>query len=350
MATKSNQPTFYALGVDEFGPGFADDFDGTIKVGSPRYLAYKYPNSQYGHNLFAEFVVVPDADSGFDEFTVKYKAGSLKQNYPSPDGRSLAGPDDISVDDYEQLADDPEAFIEEGQEDLYSGPFAVTTRKEGKLPPSDWQQFMDSVKKCYPPDDPENDPDGTSFETKPNIDEMLSGYRFHFLRMAQDSSRQRKKSGDDKKGGREFLILCATEALGKEETVKGKKSDKSSNVKDSTKAKPKSKPVVEEEEDDELEGIEEETEETEVEEEETDDTTDDGDDDDDNEANYTKIIKSIIAASKDGITRQRLSAESLNKVKTASEKSELVKLIGNVKWMQDKARPWRVKDGKYVAK
>jgi len=350
MAKDKEQPIFQALGVDDFGSTRPDDFDGAIK--GARYIAFKWPNSQYGHALYAEITFLPDPDSGFEEFSEVYKVGSLKFNFPSLDGKTLAGPEDISIEDYETLADDPEAEIEEGMEELYKGPFVVTVAKSGadrKLPNSHWSQFMKAVKDLYPPDDPEADPDGTSFPTQLNIDAMLAGYRFHFLRVDEDSTKRKKK--DNGKGP--FQIHVPTDALGKDDSLA---ADDSAASKKSSKAKPapaaakksKPKPEPEEEEDEDTDSDLEDLEDTDTE----DSAEDTEDEDESDESRYIGMIKTILAGAKkgEGMTTQAIIARFVGTAKTPSDKSAGMKLIQTPKWMQAADKPWKLKEGKYYPK
>jgi hypothetical protein len=347
--TDKEQPIFQALGVDDFGSTRPDDFDGAIK--GARYIAFKWPNSQYGHALYAEITFLPDPDSGFEEFSEVYKVGSLKFNFPSLDGKTLAGPEDISVDDYETLADDPEAFIPEGEEELYKGPFVLTIVKDRdkktdrKLPNSHWSQFMKAVKDLYPPDDPEADPDGTSFPTQLNIDAMLAGYRFHFLRVDEDNTKRKKK--DNGKGP--FQILVPTDALGKDDSLAADDGDskKSSKAKPAPAAAKKNKPKPEPEED--------EDEDTETDLEDLDDTEADADEEDaeeSDESRYINMIRGILGSAKkgEGMTTQAIIARFVGTAKTPSDKSAGMKLIQTPKWMQAADRPWKLKEGKYYPK
>lgn len=187
--------------------GLADDFDGEIT--EVRYVPWDYEGHLDHHILAARVTIVPDEDSGFDEFTQHYSAGDLQYFLPSVDGEN---PVDLEAEDEEEMA----------------GRFVVPVgRRESLANSSNWAQFViAAVEAGFDKDSITSD--AATFE----------GTRGHFNRVAQQkrSGIQVEEGGDSKR--REILVLTEVEAT--KVKKKGKAAPKkAAKPKAKAKAKPK---------------------------------------------------------------------------------------------------------------
>lgn len=85
---------------DDFTTGQPDKFTGVIL--KTVCYPYKGAKSETGkYNLFAGWLILPDADTGYDLFFESVMAGYLNEGIPSKDGKTPAG---MTVEQYAKLA------------------------------------------------------------------------------------------------------------------------------------------------------------------------------------------------------------------------------------------------------
>jgi hypothetical protein len=199
--------------------GLADDFDGEIT--EVRYVPWDYDGHLDHHILAARVVIVPEEDSGFEEFTQHYSAGDLQFFLPSADGED---PVDLEADDEDDMA----------------GPYVVPVgRRESLANSSNWAAFViAAVEAGFPKDEITSDA------------RVFEGVRGHFNRVAQP-----KRGGiqvEEGEGARrkEILVLTVVEDAPKKKKGKTKAKPKGAAAK--SKAKPKSKAKADEGDDDDL--------------------------------------------------------------------------------------------------
>jgi hypothetical protein len=207
---------FSPIAIDDFGTSKPDDFDAVVL---DTYAAIHV--SQKGkYGLYVDRVLQID---GIDEPYIERdyldflanQQGTRINLVPSKDGTSIAG--GATEEDILALVSG-EGKIKPEEEIEYTGPYVVGTAT--KLRPSNWSQFVISVKRLFPdPNNPE-DVNKTTFaplnnpNTKVRFD-FAKGHKFHFQRLDQDANLRRKNK--DKEGGGdtgEFKVLCATAYLG----------------------------------------------------------------------------------------------------------------------------------------
>ena len=191
--------------------GLADDFDGEIT--DVRYVPWDYDGHLDHHILAARVTIVPDEDSGLEEFIQHYSAGDLQFFLPSVDGEN---PVDLEADDEDDMA----------------GAFVVPVgRRESLANSSNWAAFViAAVEAGFPKDQISSD--ATVFE----------GIKGHFNRVPQQ-----KRSGIQVEEGegnrrREILVLTEVTETGKKKG-KAKAKPAASKAKGKAKSKAKTKPA-----------------------------------------------------------------------------------------------------------
>lgn len=308
----SEELTLYIVDPSETGSGRPDDFDATIV--SNRFRLKRYSDNTYKHGIYAEIGLQID---GEDEIYYEQQMIAGPTNYEgtalnlviSPDGKHLAGPPDVTKEDWLALGrGDEGTTMVAGTEDSYTGNFLVSLRQGWTPKYHAHAQLLDSIKMLYP--DP-NDPKGTTFPLTPAADSIV-GYRFHFKRLPQDERMKSKKK--DGKPQQEYTVLCATDALGKVE-VKGvgKKTTAATAKPANASASATTATAA---------------------------TTDDGDS---FESRLEAAILELLDENPKPLTELR--SQILNSFKTGADKGSAIKLVNNAKWMGSDARPWTNNDG-----
>lgn len=183
--------------------GLADDFDGEIT--EVRYVPWDYDGHLDHHILAARVSILPDEDSGFDEFTQHYSAGDLQFFLPSVDGEN---PVDLEADDEDDMA----------------GRFVVPVgRRESLANSSNWAAFViAAVEAGFPKDQISSDA---------GVFEGISG---HFNRVPQQKRSGIQVDGEGDNRRREILVLTEVEEVKAKKATK-KKAKKKASPKKSTK-------------------------------------------------------------------------------------------------------------------
>lgn len=164
--------------------GLADDFDGEIT--EVRYVQWDYNGSIAKPVLAARVTIVPDEESGYDEFTQHYSAGDLQFFVPTDDGEDEA---------------------EEGVSLMQTGHRPALSRS------SNWAQFMIALGEA-----------GYAVEGAATDVSTMEGIRAHFNRIPQ----QRRGGIQNADGeGRPKEILVVTEVLEAPSASTSKRSGKS---------------------------------------------------------------------------------------------------------------------------
>lgn len=206
---------------DSFAAGQPDKFIGTVVSA----LAYPYVGAESKDNKHYGFVgwrIIPDEDSGFEEFTQSYLGFYLNRGVPSKDGQSPAGASD---EDFEALSkgkgnlDTPclgqDRHVIEDHANV--GPYVLGQFiKHGPV-----DQLYEAVTEC-----------DTKGQLKPNgrLD-FVAGARFRFDLLKDESPKAKKR--DD---GSDQMILKPTQLVSlPNEAGAGKSTAKSSAGKSSTK-------------------------------------------------------------------------------------------------------------------
>lgn len=184
---------------DSFAAGQPDKFIGTVVS----VLAYPYVGQESKDNKHYGFVgwrIVPDEDSGFEEFTQSYLGFYLNRGVPSKDGQSPAGATD---DDYEALSKgkspgldspclDEQRHVKPDHDNV--GPYVLGQFiKHGPV-----DQLYEAVTEC-----------DTKGQLKPNgrLD-FVAGARFRFDLLKDESPKAKKR--DD---GSDQMILKPTQLV-----------------------------------------------------------------------------------------------------------------------------------------
>lgn len=305
----SEELTLYIVDPSETGSGRPDDFDATIV--SNKFRFKRYSENTFKHGIFAEIGLQID---GEEEIYYEQQMIAGPTNYEgtalnlviSPDGKHLAGPPDVTKEDWLALGrGDDGATMVTGTEDSYTGNFLVSLRQGWTPKYHAHAQLLDSIKMLYP--DP-NDPKGTLFPLSPGADSIV-GYRFHFKRLPQDDRMKSKKKKDDGKPQQEYTVLCATDALGKVEVKSG---GKKTTAKPASASAPATAAA----------------------------STDDGDS---FESRLETAILELLSEDSQPLTELR--SQVLNSFKSGADKGAAIKLINNAKWMSNADRPWTNNNG-----
>lgn len=319
--------TAFSGSPDDFGVGFLDDFDGTYT--DLRYIAHPYksaanfkPGDKYG--LFVKVSIRPDDT---DEDVVYYlRAGFLGTFVPSQDGKSPAG--GLTLDEYKELAKGG-PVIEEGTENEYSGPYAISPGNSPKtFPPSDWHQHFHNLREL-----------GYN-KIDPRVDSLV-GTRCHFNRLSIDdrvvdrngkkvqiNQKMQVKEGDNA-NTTEWKIICPTAIL---EPLKGSKSTASSSKSTTSSNKPDTN---------------------------TSDTG--GDTSNDTGEDPVAMMDMLLEMDISGVLTDAGEPLPRNKVVEAMKpkfmeydtqlaRNNALQKMSNVKWMNHEDRPWSFEGGKYQVK
>jgi len=184
--------------------GLADDFDGEIT--EVRYVPWDYDGHLDHHILAARVTIVPDEDSGFDEFTQHYSAGDLQFFLPSVDGEN---PVDLEADDEDDMA----------------GRFVVPVgRRESLANSSNWAAFVIAAVEAGFPKDQISSDSG-----------VFEGVKGHFNRVPQQKRSGIQVGDDGDSRRREILVLTEVEEAPKKKAAKKKATKKTASKKKSTK-------------------------------------------------------------------------------------------------------------------
>lgn len=313
----SEELTLYIVDPSETGSGRPDDFDATIV--SNRFRLKRYSDNTFKHGIFAELGLQID---GEDDIYYEQQMIAGPTNFEgtalnlviSPDGKHLAGPPDVTKEDWLALGrGDEGTTMVAGTEDTYTGNYLVSLRQGWTPKYHAHAQLLDSIYMLYP--DP-NDPKGTSFPRNPAADSLV-GYRFHFKRLAQDERMKSKKKNKDNKPEPEYTVLCATDALGKVEVKSGGKKSTSAIKTNAPVAATSSNNATA-----------------------TFATSDDAESFD---SRLENAILELLGETPQELTTLR--SQVLNSFKSGADKGAAIKLINNAKWMSSSDRPWTFDNG-----
>lgn len=324
----------HSMHPDSFGSA---GFQGGIATMTNTHLRpWCSPNSETGKHMLFAFSTLITEDG--EQYEVKWQFGwfgeqkpsKIGQNwYPSKDGRSVAGPDNLSIEEiteeYATLAAGGTGVkIKEGDEHLYEGPIPVNfSRNPPPFPRKEWAQFVVSVTQIPELQDPK-DPKVCTF---PFSDDgsvaCFDGHKFMFDR-ADKLYKSKNEKGD-------FKVIIPTQYFGLDEEALANAND--GDGAENEEVKPKrgvGKPKVEESE----------------EEEET--TADNDTDDNDEDALALAVENSVVAILRKQsgpVPKRTVTALLIEEYADDVKTQKAVEKLWNSAWAIDEERKYKVKSG-----
>ena len=240
----------------------------------------------------------------------KYKGYNV---YPSKSGKSIAGPEDKSLEELMELYKDlgnGDLKLDDGEEVEYEGYFAISMA-ETRGGNNDDRQLLDAVRKHTTKEGEENSAINFNQDSR-----FLEGHQFYWDRLPQ-AYPFKTKDGEEAK---EYKGLYPTKYFGIDEEwqAENKSSSTSSTSEKKSAASETETPESEE----------------------TNEFADDIE---------MKVLGFLKKNKGKDIDKKAISTHVLGLFTVGDDRKSALNYVGNNKWMVDDARPWTYDDGKFKA-